>query len=103
MSHFVASRSPAQCRSQNQKMYKRFKTITRIVNELKKETGEENFSEAYQRLCKDPLIKFVTEMEIKSLPSREETKEEKKASVEVAVQTEAPEGPCLTANERWMF
>ena len=36
MSQFIGTRCPSQCRSQNQKMYKRFKTVNRIVTEFKK-------------------------------------------------------------------
>lgn len=51
MSRFIGSRSPSQCRSQNQKVYKRFRTLTRIVAEFKKEIGEQPFREAYAQMA----------------------------------------------------
>ncbi len=74
MSHFIGSRSPAQCRSQNQKVYKRFRTLTRIVAEFKKEIGEQPFREAYAQLAQDPKIRFITEAEIKTVSLQEEGK-----------------------------
>lgn len=43
MSNFVVTRNPTQCRSQNQKMFRRYKTLHKIVMEFKKEFGDENF------------------------------------------------------------
>jgi hypothetical protein len=43
MSNFIVTRTPSQCRSQNQKMYKRYKTINRIVNAFKQEIGKNTF------------------------------------------------------------
>ena len=60
MSNFIETRNPSQCRSQNQKMYKRFKTVNKIVAEFKKEIGEEKFDEEYQKLIVEPSIKFYT-------------------------------------------
>lgn len=86
MAFFIRTRTPAQCRSQNQKIYKRFRTISRIVAEFKKEFGESQFQEAYSRLSSDPTIKFMTELNFK-VHSREETQHSEKAVVEVAIQT----------------
>lgn len=86
MALFIRTRTPAQCRSQNQKIYKRFKTISRIVAEFKKEFGESHFQEAYSRLSSDPTIKFMTELNFK-VHSREETQHSERAVVEVAIQT----------------
>ena len=61
MSNFIQTRNPSQCRSQNQKMYKRYKTVNRIVSEFKKEIGEENFETAYNELRLQQNIKFYTE------------------------------------------
>ena len=42
-------------------MYKRFKTVTRIVAEFKKEFGDDKFEDSYRELCSEPSIKFFTE------------------------------------------
>lgn len=52
-------------------MYKRFKTVNRIVSEFKKEIGENNFMEAFTNLSLEPTIKFVTEMELKPFSQKE--------------------------------
>ena len=88
MSNFIGTRNPSQCRSQNQKMYKRFKTVNRIVTEFKKEIGEENFETQYRELSEEPSIKFYTETEIKVITVKSEISEIIKKVENVGVQTE---------------
>lgn len=59
MSAFIATRSPTQCRSQNQKMLKRCGTSSRVVNRLRSELGVEYFEGRYRELVNYPLINFV--------------------------------------------
>lgn len=61
MSNFVGSRSPAQCRSQNQKVYRRFKTINKIVAVFRQEVGAAKYDEAFATFKNDPSIRFATE------------------------------------------
>jgi hypothetical protein len=61
MSNFVGTRSPAQCRSQNQKVYRRFKTINKIVAVFRQEVGAAKYDQAFSALKNDPSIRFATE------------------------------------------
>lgn len=48
MSQFIKTRNPSQCRSQNQKVYRRFKTTKKVVAAFKGEYGANRFNEAIQ-------------------------------------------------------
>ena len=61
MSNFVGTRSPAQCRSQNQKVYRRFRTVNKIVAVFKQEVGAAKYDQAFSTLRNDPLIRFATD------------------------------------------
>lgn len=61
MSNFVGTRSPAQCRSQNQKVYRRFKTVNKIVAVFRQEVGAAKYDQAFITLRNDPLIRFAVD------------------------------------------
>lgn len=88
MSQFILTRSPSQCRSQNQKMYRRFKTINKIVALFKAELGPAAFDTAYADLSSDPLIRFVTEGESKSSSGTGDSQEVGRVGSSCGTQTE---------------
>ena len=59
MSNFVGTRSPAQCRSQNQKVYRRFKTVNKIVAVFRQEVGAAKYDQAFTTLRNDSSIRFA--------------------------------------------
>ncbi len=61
MSNFVGTRSPAQCRSQNQKVYRRFKTVNKIVAVFRQEVGAAKYDQAFITLRNDPAIRFAVD------------------------------------------
>ena len=83
-------------------MYKRFKTVTKIVSEFKKQIGEENFEHSYSELCEEPTIKFFTQSEMKLTSIKCELNEGIKKVEEIAVQTEDV-GVVLPEEQMWLY
>jgi anti-sigma-K factor RskA len=63
MSEFVLTRTSVQCRSQNQRLFRKHKNFRNIITAFKAEYGKERFESNYQELTRDPKIKFKTELE----------------------------------------
>jgi hypothetical protein len=63
MAVFIGSRSSVQCRSQNQRLFRKYKNIRNIVNSFKEEYGRDRFDEQYDQITANPAIKFKTEYE----------------------------------------
>ena len=62
MSEFVNTRTSVQCRSQNQRLFRKFKNFRNIVAVFKAEYGRERFEVDYEEATKLPGIKFKTEL-----------------------------------------
>jgi hypothetical protein len=89
MSLFVKTRNPSQCRSQNQKVYRRFKTTRKIVSAFKQEYGAEKFELTFKELTKDPSIKFHTYSDKNACVNTTKSLESNKGTTEAAIQTES--------------
>jgi hypothetical protein len=63
MAVFIASRTSVQCRSQNQRLFRKYKNIRNIVASFKEEYGRDRFELDYRAACDFPAIKFRTEYE----------------------------------------
>lgn len=59
MARFVESRSSVQCRSQHQKLMKKFKTTARILLNYEEKTGAERLKRACLLYCKHPEVKYI--------------------------------------------
>jgi hypothetical protein len=97
MSNFIGTRSPAQCRSQNQKVYRRFKTINKIVAVFRQEVGGAKYDQAYSTLKNNPSIRFATE-EAKNNSSSSES-EPSRCTVDSFSQTDAGYVVIMNAEE----
>ena len=63
MSDFIGTRTSVQCRSQNQRLFRKFKNFRNIVSTFKADYGREKFDRDYRSICETPGIKFKTELE----------------------------------------
>lgn len=92
MALFIGSRTSVQCRSQNQRLFRKYKNIRNIVASFKEEYGRDKFEEDYSLICDHNAIKFRTEYE-KYLENQV------KKVAEAATQTERPaDRPTTTPN-----
>lgn len=48
MSEFVGTRTSVQCRSQNQRLFRKFKNLRSIISIFKSEYGKERFEREYK-------------------------------------------------------
>ena len=63
MSDFIETRTSVQCRSQNQRLFRKFKNFRTIISAFKEEYGKERFEADFKEISKLPGIKFKTELE----------------------------------------
>jgi|JI9StandDraft_2_1071091.scaffolds.fasta_scaffold1541313_1 hypothetical protein len=63
MSDFIETRTSVQCRSQNQRLFRKFKNFRTIISAFKEEYGKDKFEADFKEICKHPGLKFRTELE----------------------------------------
>ena len=63
MSEFIGSRTAVQCRSQNQRLFRKFKNFRNIISTFKAEYGRQRFDKEYREISNTSGIKFRTELE----------------------------------------
>ena len=78
MSEFVGTRSPVQCRSQNQRLFRKFKNMRTIIAAFQKDYGKARFEHEYKVVSQEAGIRFRTGL----------SEEKKEEGVEQATQTE---------------
>lgn len=84
MSDFIETRTSVQCRSQNQRLFRKFKNFRMIVSAFKEDYGRERFDADFKLVSYLPGLKFKTDFE--RMVERNE-----KATVSQYTQTEEEE------------
>lgn len=59
MARFIDTRNSIQCRSQNQKLIKKHKSINKILKSYIESVGQEEFSKLCLSYAKHPHVKYI--------------------------------------------
>ena len=80
MARFVTTRNSIQCRSQNQKLIKKHKSVNKILKAFAEKVGPELFAKQCLSFCRHPEVKYII--------NEEPPKEKAGHAVSISTQTD---------------
>lgn len=80
MARFVNTRNSIQCRSQNQKLIKKHKSVNKVLKAFAEKVGPELFAKQCFSFCRHPEVKYII--------NEEPPKEKAGHAISIATQTD---------------